>query len=131
MLSIRSSIYLTGRPVARAPSPASTATLCRNTLLPKLPPASTEHNIELMARDFQRGRDSKADVIVHRRIDIDREFFRRFVEACDRAAGVDRLAAGAGPAQVALHHMSGAGEFLLDRAEHIVAMRGDVVGPRC
>jgi hypothetical protein len=28
---------------------------------------------------------------------------------------------------MALHHMSGAGELLLDRTEHIVAVLGDVV----
>ena len=85
------------------------------------------HQIELMARDLQRGRDSKADIIVHRRVDVDRELLGRLVEARHRPAGLDRLAAGAGPAKMALDHMSGTSEFLLDRTEHIVAMLGDIV----
>ena len=77
------------------------------------------HEIDLMARDLERGRDGKADIIVHRRVDVDGELLRRLVETRDGAAGFDRLAAGARPAQVAFDHMSGAGEFLLDRPEHI------------
>ena len=35
----------------------------------------------------------------------------------DRACGLQRLSAGTRPAQAALDHVGGAGEFLLDRAE--------------
>ena len=85
------------------------------------------HDIDLVARDFERCSDRKADVVVHRRVDIDREFLRPLVEARDRAAGLDRLSAGTRPAQVAFDHVRGPREFLLDRPEHIVAMLGDVV----
>ena len=101
--------------------PASTGTLCRNTLLPKLPPASTGTRLSLMTRDLERSRDNKADIIVHRRVDVDREFLGCLIEARHRATGLDRLAAGAGPAKMALDHMGGTSEFLLDRAERIVA----------
>ena len=127
MLSIRSSMYLTGRPVARAPSAASTATLCRNNLLPKLPPASTGTRLTWWLRDLERGSDREADVIVHRAVDVDRELLRSLVETGDRAAGFDRLSAGTRPAQVALDHVGGLRELLLHRPEHIVAMLGDVV----
>ena len=40
VLSILSSMNLTGRPTARAGTAASTGTLWTNILLPKLPPAS-------------------------------------------------------------------------------------------
>ena len=49
MLSMRSSTYFTGRPVARASVAAITGTLCRNSLLPKLPPASVGTMLSLCA----------------------------------------------------------------------------------
>ena len=87
------------------------------------------HEVDLMACDLECGGYREADVIVHRRVDVDRELLRRLVEACHGSASLDRLAAGARPAQVAFDHMSGAGEFLLDRPEQILAMLGDIVRP--
>ena len=59
---------------------------------------------------------------------MDRELARSLVETGDGAAGLDRLSAGTRPAQVALDHVGGLREFLLDRPECIVAMLGDIVG---
>ena len=112
---------------ARSRPRQAPATLCRNNLAAEAAAGIDRHDVDLMARDLERGGDGEADVVVHRRVDVDRELPRRLVEARHRAAGLDRLAAGARPAQAALDHVGGAGEFLLDRAEEIVAMLGDIV----
>src|SRR5580704_19168285 len=91
MLSIRSSMYLTGRPLARARVAAMTITRCIKILLPKLPPARVG---TIFSRCVGMPRLA-AD------IGVDREFAGAEIIFCAGTHGLHRLRSRARLAQLA------------------------------
>ena len=75
------------------------------------------HDVEPVGLHLERDRDQPADVVVHRRVGVDRELAGAAVVVRGGAHGLDRGAAGARPAQPALDHQIGCGEVLIHRAE--------------
>ena len=84
------------------------------------------HDVEPVRIDLERDRDQPTDVVVHRRVGVDRELARAPVVVGGGTHGLDRRAAGARPAQPALDHQIGGGEVLVHRAEINRALECDV-----
>ena len=57
MLSIRSSMYLTGRPATRAPAAGEHRDLVQKQLAAEAAAGIDRHDVDLMARDLERGGD--------------------------------------------------------------------------
>ena len=87
------------------------------------------NDVELRRRHAERCADQPADVVEKGAVRVERELAAAGLERRDRAGGLERLSAGATPAEAALHDEVGLREIILDRTIGVGVAVRDVRQP--
>ncbi len=129
VLSMRSSIYFTGAARGARKRGGERHHFVREQLGAEAAAGHARNDLEFRRRHTKRRADQPADVVEEGAVRVERELAAAGLEGRDRAAGFERLATGATPAQAALHDEVRAREVILDRTEGVGMAMRDVARP--